>query len=532
MTPADKLVQSIQRALDNGAAVQNIDKLAADFAQWCATANRRLEQCERLLDSGAEQEALQLAETPPSLLDLCAALSFDKIDQWQTLCRAKSLPAPEGLNEHGISRLNNLYAKGITSAHPLYRDYRRAIAERDDERALSILRTIVRLNPGDSSARQEIQRLDNKLRDEGFDQLAQAVQTRDVTAVIEKLERIESAGWSSQLNTSVISQARAIREERERELAFERCCGLVTLLERIKDREAWSEAIGPIQEIEQLCSTHGITLSAEGAETFDEVRTWAYGLKKADDEERQFQTALRDMAFLVEKGETNDAPSAPHNLKSLREEHYALTSKWRELEAFGKPVSEDLQTRVKRRSSVLQAEINRLIRQRRLLTTLGLVASAVAVLVAAVALFRWRWTNSQIAELEKLQQERRVSASETLIAQLRRNKPKAVAQSKLGLAVQKSELWIAVEHQQVNIFREMLAKLERHEHSGFEDASADVVAKEWQQALDFSKTLAPEYRNIGQAQFLEFENQFDNILQARKREAEEKFQTLLKRAEE
>ena len=70
MTPVDKLVRSIQQALDSGAQAVNTDKLSADFVQWCGTTNRRLEQCERLLDGGAEQEALQLAETPPSLLDL------------------------------------------------------------------------------------------------------------------------------------------------------------------------------------------------------------------------------------------------------------------------------------------------------------------------------------------------------------------------------------------------------------------------------------------------------------------------------
>src|ERR1017187_5137418 len=191
MTPVDKLIQSIKQALENAALTPNTDKLAADFAQWCATTNRRLEQCERLLEGDAEHEALQLAETPPSLLDLCAALSFDNVDQWRAMCRAKNLPQPEELNERSISRLNDLYAKGITSAHPLYRDYRHAVAERDDERALSVMRTIVRLNPGDVSARQEIQRLEGKLRDETCGRLTRAVQERNSSAMLETLEEVE-----------------------------------------------------------------------------------------------------------------------------------------------------------------------------------------------------------------------------------------------------------------------------------------------------------------------------------------------------
>ena len=198
----------------------------------------------------------------------------------------------------------------------------------------------------------------------------------------------------------------------------------MTLLDRLQDREAWTEAIGPIQEIEQLCATHGISLDSESAETFNAVRQWVYGLKKQQDEEQQFQASLREVGFLVEQGETRDAGSSHGNLKSVRDEHHALLNKWRELEAFAKPVPEDLQTRVKRRASVLQAEINRLVRQRRLLTTVGLVATAVCVTLAAVVLFRWRWTTGQIVDLEKLREERRVAASEKLIGELRENETK------------------------------------------------------------------------------------------------------------
>jgi hypothetical protein len=464
------------------------------------------------------------------LLDLCAALSFDSVAQWRNVCRAKSLPQPEEMNERAISRLNDLYAKGITSAHPLYRDYRRAVAERDDERALSVLRTIVRLNPGDGSARQEIQRLESKIRDDLCGRLTRAVQERDSSAVLETLEQVEAAGWVGSVNGTVLNQARAVRQERDRELAFEHCSGLVTLLERLKDSGVWTETIGPIQEVERLCLAHGISLGVESTKTFDDVRQWAHSLQKQHDEEQQFQATLRDTAFLVEQGETRNAPGSRRDLKSLRGEQHTLLNKWRDLEAFGKSLPEDLQTRVKRRASGLQAEIDRLVRQRRLVTTVSVAVVVVVVIAAAMMLFQWRWTIGQIADLEKLQQDRRVAASEKFIDDLRHNEPNAVSRTKLAIAIQNTEQWIAEERKRLETFQGMLTKLQHHAQSAFTDAPVEIIARDLQQAHDFSNELAPEFRNTGESQFLEFENQFDSVLTAAKAKSQEEFQVLLTKA--
>ena len=195
-------------------------------------------------------------------------------------------------------------------------------------------------------------------------------------------------------------------------------------------------------------------------------------------------------------------------------------------------VPEDLQTRVKRRASVLQAEINRLVRQRRLLTTVGLVATAVCVTLAAVVLFRWRWTTGQIVDLEKLREERRVAASEKLIGELRENRPKAVKQTNLALAINKSEQWIGEERRRLEDFQKLLTKLQGHVQSGFKGAPVEVIAGDLQRARDFSKELAPEFRNTGDSHFLEFESQFNSTLMDFKSKLQHEFQESLRQADE
>ncbi|MBM3861777.1 MAG: hypothetical protein FJ395_19310 [Verrucomicrobia bacterium] len=532
MTPVDKLVKSIEQALGGGVSGAGGEKLAAEYAQWCATANKRLDQCERLLDGKAEYEALQSAETPPSLLDLCAALSFEKAGQWRDLCRSRSWAQAEELNERAISALNDLYGKGITTAHPLYRDYRRAVVEHDDARALSVLQTIVRLNPGDVTAQQEKQRLLGKVRGLTIGRLEQALQRQDVPAVQQTLEEIEAAGWTSEVNRTVLEQAQAIRREIDRKTALNRCLGLVEWLDRLKQQNAWEEALAPVQEIEQLCAGYDLVLAEEPAQAFAAVRDWARALKQQDDDEKRFQAALRNVEFHVEKGQADSAPGAARTLQSLREEQHVLLNLWRELEGFAKAVPEDLQARVQRRNGVLQAEISRLVRQRRLLTTISVAALVVVTSIAAVVLFRWHWTKGQIADLVKLRQERKVTTTEKLIADLRHNDKKAIGRSQLVLAIRESEQWVTEEHQRVGRLQTMLGKLQVHRQAGFRDAPVEDILRELQQTQAFTKELAPEFRGTGATELLEFENQFDSILQTRQRQMQTEFLALLKTAEQ
>jgi hypothetical protein len=78
-----------------------------------------------------------------------------------------------------VQRLDALYAKGITANHPLYKDFRAAVLSRDDTKALQIVRTIFKLNPGDDNARKELQRLENKYRQELLEELKTALKFGD-----------------------------------------------------------------------------------------------------------------------------------------------------------------------------------------------------------------------------------------------------------------------------------------------------------------------------------------------------------------
>ena len=96
------------------------------------------------------------------VLDLLTVLSFDKAHEWLEFCQANHLPSAANFDARIVHRLNAVYAKGITLNHPLYRDYRTQIMKNRVSEAAVTLRSIVRLNPSDQNARQELERLEEK----------------------------------------------------------------------------------------------------------------------------------------------------------------------------------------------------------------------------------------------------------------------------------------------------------------------------------------------------------------------------------
>ena len=105
-----------------------------------------------MLKAGDHHQAIQLAEAQPNLLDCVTALEFRDADRWRAYCQQHGLPVADKIDARSVHALNECYAQGIPTDHPLYAAYRKAALSRDDEEALKTLQSIVRLNPSDKSS--------------------------------------------------------------------------------------------------------------------------------------------------------------------------------------------------------------------------------------------------------------------------------------------------------------------------------------------------------------------------------------------
>lgn len=509
---AERLAQQITEAMAQNADRTLLEKLATEYATQCRVANRRLAQCEDMLNNGNESEPLQLAEAEPSLLDLVAALSFDRSEEWRVHCKSKNLPQAETLNERAVKRLNELYSKGITTNHPLYKQYKTAILERDDTKAISVLRAIVKLNPSDKNAKGEMERLEAKIQDDLLNKLKMPVQKRDIGHILTLLSQIETTSWLKPPSGPILDEAIALRKQHEKALATIECAALIEKATRLREGNGWAETGGLLQRVQSLCQAHQINLDARLAAKMGELFAWVADQRKAHAEELQFQDILMDLQTRISQGETKGARGTRKGLVALREELGGLSGQWRTLEKFGKPIPIDLPARFKRRTQTIETEIARLTKQHNLVVAVSVLAFLVAAWFSGAFALRAFESSKERQGLIESQKSGRLAATEKQIEDLRTKKPKLAEMRLLRIQIAQTQSWIEDEKSKKVAFDSMLSELQPYVKADFSNAPPTVIEKQFQQAKDQSEMLALDFRSESQAQLLEFQNKFDAYL--------------------
>src|ERR1700677_1439082 len=105
MKPVAQLVAQIREALSKNGSQPQAEGLAREFARLTGGAAQRLESCVAMLEKGSEYQALQLAETAPSLLELIVALNFPEAASWSEFCAARRFPLPATFNSKSVHAL-------------------------------------------------------------------------------------------------------------------------------------------------------------------------------------------------------------------------------------------------------------------------------------------------------------------------------------------------------------------------------------------------------------------------------------------
>ena len=499
MTSADRLVQQIAKALEETPERVTLERLATEYTTQCRMANRRLEQCEDMLRAGSENEVIQLAEAPPGLLDLVATLSFDKCEDWRSFCKAKSLPTADTFNERAISRLNELYGKGIPPNHTLYKDYRAAMVERDVTRALTTLRTILKLNPKDATARSESLRLEQKVRDEKLAQLHQWVQQRNAPQALELLSQLEILFRKPPLDGPIIEEAKALRAEQERLQAEQQCQERIAALLRAQRQDLWEEAYAQVCEVEHLCSSYKITLEPALAAAYQKARSWTLKFKEQQDATARFQAALQDVTQLVRQNLAKSSRPIPVLENFLK----TLASKWAELELCGRPVPDDLAAAVQRQYNQIRAVIKRRGRKRKIWTAVAVLALLAAAGAGTFWFLGLQHENSLAARLVDQKQKRLVEKAENYLAEIRQSEAVTLKSGRFPALLEETTTWIEEEKNRLRQWQDRAKQLAQESKQDTAGAALETLTQSAQQLKQQFEGLAPEYRTLGE---LELDN--------------------------
>ncbi len=288
----DRLIARIRGQLELGSPDLEARSLAGEYAALCARARERLEQCAGLIRGGQEHAAFQVAESEPDLLGLCAQLSFAESERWHALCRERGLPTGFAMDDQQVVAVEGLYGKEIGENHPLYRDYREAMRTRQEDRALTILRSIVRINPNDPNARSELDRLSTKFLRESLGKVATLFEANQPEEAIALMKRMELFGASALAGEARWEAALRARRDWLRAKALEQIA--VAAEEAAKARagghwEACAAAIGRARSLER---DHQVNLSADLAKSLAGLEGWAGELAATAEAEASLRAAV------------------------------------------------------------------------------------------------------------------------------------------------------------------------------------------------------------------------------------------------
>ncbi len=340
------LILRIQSIIDGNADMNpsQLRAIANEYKRVCEDAERKLVHCASLIKAGRDYAALQVAETEPLLLDTINELLFEKIEDWRTFCEVNSLPCPPAFNEYQIDLLKSLYTREISQTHPLYRDYRRAMRMHNYPEALSVIRTIAKVNKLDAQAKKECEKLERKVAGDKFAEAKQALANKDEERAVSIASTIGEIGKDIFASDPDWIKLSAKVEEFELRNAKNRLVEIVSKLRELESSDDYREILSLCAEFDLICSKY--SLSANEAD-LEFVKSQTKRASSIQDEILKLQErANASIALAAEIEHPEELPPSKELLK-LKE----LAAKSGEL------LENELKSRFEKRCAELKSQI-------------------------------------------------------------------------------------------------------------------------------------------------------------------------------
>lgn len=496
----ERLIRKLSELLQQGGNPDIAPKLAGDYAAACHAANLRLQQCEAMIKAGDHHQAIQLAETAPNLLDLITVLEFRDADDWRALCQQNALPVAERIDARSVQNLNECYAQGIATDHPLYAAYRKAVLNRNDEEALTALQSITRLNPGDANAATELARLDAKVLDTRLGHLAEVVTGGDAALVVAAIEAIEAFGFKTSPDGEVWRRAETIR-----------CGFMLQEVDRLKLQGQWTDALARLDFIRRLQNDFKLELSAPTQKQLESLELWARSEQEKARKESEFRALITELRFRVQQSEEKDTSARYVKLAEMRDDFESLHKVWRSLTDFTRPVPEDVTAAFRKRSALLEAEIARrtAIRRRSIL-----VSSAAALIVGAVIVWfvlGQMKAREFAAQLQSAVSQRQARAAEKLLDRIHGSEKRLLSAGSVNAAVASAESFVTKERALLANFEAAFAKLPPQLGGDPEVARVNTIAGQLAQTRMALNALAPDLKTENEPRLQALKNDGRNF---------------------
>ena len=472
-------------------------KLADDFANACRAANLRLGQCESMIKAGDRQQAIQSAETSPALLDWITVLEFQGAEDWRKFCAEKGLQVAEHIDARAVEALNNCYSQGITTDHPLYGVYRKAVLSRNDEEAFKVLRTIVRLNPADANAASELARLDAKLFQTRLQHLADIINTASPEIIIAEVTAIENFGFKGKPTGPVWQNAQTIR-----------CGQLLEEAEILEQASDWQECLTKLELLAALQREHNIEFRSASTQRIERVNRWAREQHARDKQEREFNVLLAELHYRVEN--CKQAMARRSTTKSLKLNLFELNSVWESLQKLGRQIPEAVASSFSESSNKVQTILSKRATVRLAVTSV----SVLAVLLTAGLFIRSALIQQKakriVVELSRAINDRKVHATEALLGEIANGGQALLAIDGVRSLNSSAEEFLKKEKKSLSNYVQVVGTLPtvlKHDE-GQNSQELQKIGDRWRAAQNAYKALPSDFRSEHEREIKSFEERW------------------------
>lgn len=336
----------MQSVLDGSADLSEsqLRALASEYKRVCDNTARKLVHCAALIRAGRDYVALQVAETEPMLLESLNELVFAQLDDWRNYCGANSLLCPPPFDEHQMDLVRSLYTREISQNHPLYRDYRRAMRVKDYDTALSVIRTISKVNNANIEAKNECEKLQKTISLRKFEEIQDALEAKDEKRAMELAIAIKDFADDYLANEKVWNDIKVKIDEYERQKSQARILEIVKELKALQDSEDFSKILALGAEYDILSNT--LSLKKDG-EDFEFIKAQMSRASKLQEEKFIQETKAQACVELAAEIEHPNNENLSHALSKILD----LKKK------AGDLLENELNKKVQKRIAILRSKI-------------------------------------------------------------------------------------------------------------------------------------------------------------------------------
>jgi len=494
MKNVTRLMSNIRELLSGIVSGLPVEDIALSYARQREEVAQRLESCAVALRKGDETQAIRIAEADPQLMDFITQIMFSEEPQWLHYCKKNKLPVPPPLDQHTIQCLQELYKKGITTSSPFYRDCRAAVSSRDDEKALHIIRTIVKLNPSDANAKLELERLRKKKLLTKLEDLKALLVKSDKDAVINLMEEIDGLGTESALARHEVYHAgEAVRKAVLLSQFENEAWELLEAAEKYQTQNEWGAVSKNSSRIRDLEKRHALIFSQEQAKRIKSVEEYAV-IKAADARKQEdFNNALASLTSFADKVRTRLAGTLPLPLTEIQKLERTFDDFWRRIEHFHRPVPHNDLVRLQSVKAELVHRSALKLRSKRLTRLAG--AALVFLFLLGIG---WTWhVNSRaqdyLRQLKDLQSRKLAGTAAKLIENISNSGIWGLESSPaLKAKLQEVTKWSEDEHEHLRKAEQWLNDLEGEVASNYSDLPPEVLHQKLMLATEHVQQLAPD----------------------------------------